>query len=65
MPQAATRTRKSIEFSESSVWLAYDRTGFTVGGNPSKSPTGLHGSAKKPHGNASASSRKVVWGDEI
>jgi RHS repeat-associated protein len=58
MPQAATRTRKNTESSESSVWLAYDCTGFIVAGNPSKSPTGLHGSAKRPHGNASASPRK-------
>lgn len=58
MPQVTTITRKSTKSSEIFVWLAYDRNGFTIAGNPSKSPTGLHGSIKRPHGNASASPQK-------
>ncbi len=64
MPQVATKTRKNAKFSEGSVWLAYDRAGFTVLGNPSKSPTGLQDSAKRPHGNAFASPRKSYVGTD-
>jgi hypothetical protein len=50
MSQAVIRIRKIIESSETSVWLAHDRTGFIVLGNPPKSPTGLQGLAKRPRG---------------
>lgn len=64
MPQARTESKNITKAPETSVWLAYNRTGFIVLGNPSKSPTGLHGSAKRPHGNASASPRKSDLGTD-
>ncbi|HET9410042.1 MAG TPA: RHS repeat-associated core domain-containing protein [Candidatus Sulfotelmatobacter sp.] len=64
MPKVLQNSQIKQNSSEGFVWLAYQRTGFTILGNLSKSPTGLHGSARGPHGNASASPQKSDVGTD-
>jgi RHS repeat-associated protein len=58
MPDVITNNQVKRNSSNGFFWLAYERTGFTVVGNPLKPATGLKRPARGAHDDASALPRK-------